>query len=146
MDDEQPFQAVLMSTARELVERGSDGDLELAVVAAQMACEIQTEIVISELFDRRGLSELGRIVRAPGALRGNNLRDDRVRQLYGELSGDDIASKSFWSDFVAHAKLRNAVVHSGRRVDPAEAEASVRVAAELTAHLAAVLREHGRKI
>jgi uncharacterized protein YutE (UPF0331/DUF86 family) len=122
---------------RDLLERAyrlkDDGDFELAVVAAQIACELLTERVFSVVLAAEALESLEDPLSK--LVRGFNLADDRVRDLYVGLSGDRVQDQTFWREYKEHVKRRNKVVHSGKRVDVDGASKSVQAAADLVDHL-----------
>jgi hypothetical protein len=136
-DDEPLLQDVLLETTRHLAEGARPGDCEVAVAAAQMAIEIQTERALGALFEIRDLQFVEDSV--TDLISTYSLNNDRVRNLYESLSGDDIVQAPFWQRFKDHAKRRNEVVHSGKRVSKQEAADSAQVAGDLVAHLREVI-------
>lgn len=59
-------------------------------------------------------------------------------KLYVALSGDRVKEQVFWQPYTEHATRRNGVVHRGKRVDKAGAEASLAAVEQLLAHLRSV--------
>ncbi len=122
---------VLLGAAKQL--RDNDHN-EAAIVTAQTACEVCTEIVLTLTFQSRGIDYLNDPL---GHLLSNyNVGNERVRRLY-EAVTDDLISKTspHWSSFQKHVKKRNDVVHSGEQATRAEADASIAVAAEIIEHI-----------
>jgi hypothetical protein len=70
-----------------------------------------------------------------GFFNGYNLNNDRIRELYTALTGDEVEKTSFWEKFKASAKRRNNIIHSALMVAKAEAEESYLAAKDLVAHL-----------
>jgi hypothetical protein len=68
-------------------------------------------------------------------LPGYNLANERVRNLYNAVTGDEIQKQTFWQQFKESATRRNKAVHQGRIATKAEAEASFNVASGLVAYL-----------
>jgi hypothetical protein len=120
----------LLTLARRLID---DGDFGMAVVVAHVACEIATDLTLSEAFVAKGIPYLEDAVTA--LYSGNNLANRRIRKLYTALTGDDVATASFWPQFVQSAELRNKLAHSAVTVTKADAEASHKATTDLVAHL-----------
>ena len=112
---------------------------EIAVILAQMACEIACELAFTAVIAQKEVSGLQTTVDV--LLPNYNLGSDnpRVRKAYVALSGDRITSQPYWDDFKAHVRRRNRIVHGGARATPEEAEKSVTVASSLVAHLEQIL-------
>lgn len=125
-----------MDSAR---SRLDDGHPNEAIVIAQTAAELYTEEVFDRLYERRGITDLKRVL---GRLlyENYNLGHDRVATLYEALSGDPIKHADFWSQYKAHNELRNDIVHDGRIATVEEAEASLHTVEALLARLEAALR------
>ena len=120
----------LLTTAKILID---NGEFSIAVVVAHMACEISTERALSQAFAAKGIEYLEESVE--DLLPGYNLANDRVRNIYNALKGDEIQKQSFWQAFKQSAALRNKVIHQGKVVTKSEAEDSVKAAGELVAYL-----------
>ena len=120
----------LLTLSRRLID---DGEFGIAVVVAHMACEVATERALSEAFANKGISYLEDSV--TGFFNGYNLNNDRIRELYTALTGDEVEKTSFWEKFKASAKRRNNIIHSALMVAKAEAEESYLAAKDLVAHL-----------
>lgn len=129
---------VFLQTAKDLTARGKPGDFEMAVVAAQMACEIYTEQAFDLILDKKKLTFLkdpvGRLVET------YSLTNGKVRKLYVSLTGDRIEDSAFWQKLHEHVTRRNQVVHGGKQVTKTDAEASCSAATELIKHLESVLK------
>jgi hypothetical protein len=100
----------------------------LAVIVAQMACEIAVEQALAP--------------RLTGASRSWNFNVDnrKVRKEYIRLTGDVIDKAVFWPRYHDHAVRRHQVTHAGGSIGLSEAEASVTVAREFVQHVEAVRR------
>jgi hypothetical protein len=120
-----PYEEALLMAARSAVERGDDGDYEVAVVISQMAAEIASEQVMTAYLGRKQVPELAEAL--AGFVTSYSLANKRVLKLYNALTEDPVQQEPFWAAYKAHAKTRGAVVHRGERVDKAMAEASVEV-------------------
>jgi hypothetical protein len=128
-----PYHRFLLEQAQRLSDQG---DHALAIVMAQMACEIATELVISAAYRRRGVADLEEPV--SGLFPSFSLGNERLLKLYVALTGDKIQNESFWPAFKAHAKRRGGLIHGGlrvRQVGKAEAADSISAATELVDHL-----------
>lgn len=120
----------LLTTAKNLID---NDEFSIAVVVAHIACEISTERAISKAFAAKGLEYLEESVE--DLLPGYNLSNERVRNIYNALKGDEIQQQSFWQAFKQSATLRNKVIHQGKIATQSEAEVSVKAAGELIAYL-----------
>jgi hypothetical protein len=120
----------LLNAAQDLVEKG---EFSIAVVVAHMACEISVERALSRAFKAKGIDYLEQPV--DDLLPGYNLANERVRNLYNAVTGDEIQKQSFWQQFKESATRRNKAVHEGRIATKAEAEASFNAASGLVAYL-----------
>jgi hypothetical protein len=124
------YPEALLTKAQELI---AQGDFSIAVVVAHMACEISAERAISRTFADKGIGYLEESIE--DLLPGYNLANDRVRNLYNALTGDQIQKQSFWQAFKNSGMRRNQAVHKGRIITKAEAEASFKAASDLVAYL-----------
>jgi hypothetical protein len=127
------YPQALLIMARKLIDEGQFG---LAVIICHLACEVATERALSQAFARRGIADVEDAVEA--FLNGYSLRNDRNRQLYTALTGDDIAQQPFWPKFTASARRRNDIVHGELpvgHVQQVDAEESFTAASDLVAHL-----------
>ena len=107
----------------------TEGRHELAVIVAQMACEVLIEQTLTPLL------------KAPKAARMNfNVRRKDMLKLYTTLTHDRIDNATFWPMHGTHATRRHEVVHRGRRVNPAEAQESLTVATQFVDHVESVRR------
>jgi hypothetical protein len=120
----------LLTTAQRLI---ADGEFSIAVVVAHMACEISAERALSRAFAAKGIGYLEESVE--DLLPGYNLANDRVRNLYNVVTGNEIEKQSFWQTFKESATRRNKAVHKGKIVTKAEADASFKAASDLVAFL-----------
>jgi hypothetical protein len=121
---------VLFNTAVWLRDLGYH---EAAIITAQTACEVCTEIVLTDAFDSRGI---GYLTDPVGDLLPNyNLAHDKVRKVYEAVTDDAIAQEPFWPTFKEHNKKRNGVTHRGERATRADADASIAVVEEVIRHI-----------
>ena len=118
-----PRHLELSALARQLREEERS---DLAVVAAQSACEVYAEVAVREMLRARELGEFEDVI--PDLLPGYNLKDRRGQRVFHALTGTSIQSAKFWSSYMAHVTLRNHVVHRGRQVTAKEATASIEAA------------------
>lgn len=109
---------------------GTEGRYELAVIVAQMACEVLSEQTLTPLL--KG-----------GKARNFNVHGTDTLKLYTKLTRDPIDNQTFWSDYGTHAVRRHEVVHRGRRVSSAEARESVSVATQFVDHVETVGKRLG---
>ena len=124
------YPEALLTTAQRLI---ADGECSIAVVVAHMACEISAERALSRAFTANGIGYLDEAV--DDLLPGYNLANDRVRNLYNAVTGNEIEKQSFWQTFKESATRRNRAVHKGKVVTKAEAETSFKAAKDLVAFL-----------
>ena len=68
-------------------------------------------------------------------LNGYNLANDKVRNLYTSVTGDEIQEQPFWGNFIRSAKRRDNIIRKGLIVGRTDAEESVKTASDFLAHL-----------
>lgn len=132
--NQHPYHRTLLASAGRLA---ASGDHEIAVVTAQMACEIFVEQAFVTIYRKKALTYLENPIDA--LIPSYNLGNDKVRALYSALTGDNVAAASFWPDFKELVKIRNGAVHGGRRVQRAEADSGCLAAENLVRHVEAVV-------
>jgi len=71
-----------------------DGHHAAAIVTAQTACEVCTELVLTDVLRTRGVERLTKPL--DDLLPRYNLANDKVRNLYVALSSDRIQDQPFW--------------------------------------------------
>jgi hypothetical protein len=98
---------------------------ELAVITAQIACEVEVRAVIDEAADAPEES-LARI--AIDGPRTYSLIDRRAQAVLKAVIGRSPTSERFWTKYKDHVRRRNNIVHSGARVTRADAAESIEVA------------------
>ena len=129
------YHQVLLDTSQRLI---TEGEYQVGVVTAQMACEVYTEQIFAEMFKKKKLVFLEEAV---GSLLPNyNLGNDKVRKFYTALSGDAIQDAPFWLKFKEGVTLRNGAVHRGSRITKQQAEDSYQAFEDLINHVKAVLQ------
>jgi hypothetical protein len=122
----------------EAAERyANDGENAVAVIVAQTACELVTEIAFESFFRLHGMSESDKKALRP---RPYNLDNGKVRALYVLLSKDKIhRNKSFWPGFTKQAKLRHRIVHNGEPATAKDAKDSIQATTKLIEHVESVV-------
>ena len=112
----------------------NQGHYEAAIVTAQTACEVCTEVFLEAGFRNKGITYLADPIES--LLRNNyNLNNDRVRGIYKTVCDDQIEQEPFWARFKEHTKRRNDVVHRGVRASQQEAVDSIGVVREVVTHI-----------
>jgi hypothetical protein len=101
---------------------------ELAVVAAQIACEIEIENAVESVVDAASGS-LARM--AIDNLRSWSLIDRRAQKVFAMVVGKKPTEEPWWRDYRDHVARRNNIVHRGARVAENDARRSLGVAEEL---------------
>jgi hypothetical protein len=130
-----PYYRQLLETAKRYRR---DGEHELAVISAQTACELVTETAFDKFIRVHRLSGSDKKHARP---LNCDLGNERVKALYVLLSWDKIERQPFWQGFKDHTKRRHGIVHKGEKATAQEAEASLRAATDLIAHVEAVVAE-----
>lgn len=130
---QRDYPAQLLEAATEMVASGRH---EIAVVTAQMACEICADRVLRAYFIGRGVSFLEDAV--DDLLPSYNLASEKVRAVYVALTGDQIQQQFFWSEYKVVVTLRNKAVHAGSRLQESQAKMVLRVAKLVVKHLQSI--------
>jgi hypothetical protein len=118
-----PRHLELIALAQQLCKEDKS---ELAVVAAQTACEVYAEVAIRRMLQERELGEFDEVI--PELLTGYSLMDRRGQRVFHALTGESIQRSAFWSGYKTHVELRNRVVHRGEQVTSDQAADSIRTA------------------
>ena len=132
---EWDYPSQLLHAARQMMVTGRH---EVAVVTAQMACEVCAERVISTYFRFREVEFLEDSVE--DLLPSYNLANDKVRRIYVALTQDQIHQQYFWSEYKTMVSIRNKAVHAGVRIQESQAQMVSRIATSVVKHLQAVER------
>ncbi|MHB8832029.1 MAG: hypothetical protein ACYC9V_02475 [Desulfobacteria bacterium] len=127
------YPQILLSMGRFLLGKNDDKLCGLVTILAHLACEVAIERSISDSFALKGIPSLQEPV--TDALTGYNVANDKVRNLYATLTGDEIQDRPFWDGFIRSAKRRDNVVRKGLVVGRADAEESIKAANAFLAHL-----------
>lgn len=127
-----PAFEVLMETSRRFVDEDL-GLFNIAVIVVHMAYEVVTERKFAQAFTAKNLQYLQGSV--TDCLNGYSLANDRNRNLYVAMTGDEVHKAAFWSKFKESADRRNQIMHKGLSVDKAAAEESYQAAEKFIAHL-----------
>jgi hypothetical protein len=121
-----PYHEELLESARRLIAEGDDKKYQLAVVLVQAACETLTEQVVAALIAGIEPASLREWIDGRVRMR-NDLDDDRVRDLYVALTGDDVKKgEGLWQQYGIHVRRRHGVVHGGKAVSKEDATHSYR--------------------
>jgi hypothetical protein len=127
------YPQILLSIAKSLFGGNDDKLCGLATIMAHLACEVAIERSISDSFARKGIQSLEGVV--ADVMNGYNLANDKVLNLYTNLTGDAIQERPFWGNFVRSAKRRDNIIRKGLIVGRADAEESIKAASDLLAYL-----------
>ncbi len=127
------YPQILLGIARFLLGKHDDKLCGLATIVAHLACEVAIERSLSDSFARKGIQALEEPM--TDVLNGYNLANDKVRNLYTSLTGDDIRERPFWGNFIRSAKRRDAIIRKGLIVGRTDAEESIQAASDFLAHL-----------
>jgi hypothetical protein len=120
-----PYYSDLLVLADALV---AEGRYALAVVVAQMACEVVVEQTLTPLLKGKNPPQ------------NFNVHGSGPRNIYKRLTHDAIEKQPFWESYGRHAVRRHNVVHRGARVGPAEARDSTFAARQFVEHVDHVRR------
>jgi hypothetical protein len=108
---------------------------ELAVVTAQIACEIEIQDAIEAAVD----APEGSLARmAIDASPSWSLIDKRARKVFAAIFGKAPTGQAWWRDYTDHVKRRNNILHRGARVTEMDARRSLGVTEELVDWVQAV--------
>jgi HEPN domain-containing protein len=119
-----PYYSDLLGLADALLR---EGRYELAVVVAQMACEVVVEQTLTPfLKDKR-----------PKTF---DLTTGVINSYMRWTRDRNITKQSFWKPYCRHAQRRHDVVHRGARVSPSEARDSTTTARQFVEHVDQVRR------
>jgi hypothetical protein len=134
-----PRHVELERRAQQLLEQGS---YEYAVVAAQTACEVMAFEAITELLKAEGeATPLHFAKRWFSANRTFALKEDKQRDLWNVLAGDEIQKAPWWSAYQEHLVRRHGIIHRGTVPTKSEAEHSIQAASDFRAHVDQKLQE-----
>jgi hypothetical protein len=122
----------LLEAARQL---RNDGYHAVAIVTAQTACEVCTEVVLTEALRARVDDEdVADFITAP--LHDYNLKHDRVKELCALTFGHRIQENHpLWQPFIRHVDRRNAIVHRGHEATAQDADESIAAVDKVVQHL-----------
>jgi hypothetical protein len=139
--EKRDYPSQLLEAAGDMLKRER---YEVAVVTAQMACEICTERVLRAYFLARGVSFLEDSV--DDLLPSYNLSNDKVRKVYVALTSDPIHQEFFWSEYKVVVSLRNKAIHAGARIQESQAQMVLRVAKLVIKHLQSIEQRASRQV
>jgi hypothetical protein len=132
----------LLNTVEQLRDNGHWGS---AVVFAQTACELCTELVITYGFhrllspaspERPFRCKLGEKV--GNLFTSYNLGNQKLRGVYEALTGNAIQECSFWVRYLELTALRNRIVHRGMQATEEQARQARDTAGEFLRHMETV--------
>jgi HEPN domain-containing protein len=130
---ERDYPRELLKSAKDMITGGRH---EIAVVTAQMACEICVERVLRTYFRFKEVTYLEDAIE--DLLPSYNLANEKVRRIYSALTGDAIHQQYFWSEYKTMVSIRNKAVHAGARIQESQAQMVCRIASSVVKHLQAV--------
>ena len=106
---------------------------DLAIVAAQIHFETQLRLLLERAATRANSRWAARLMNYQ---RVAALSNDVSKASVQLLLGIDVTQSQYWTEFAAHLKRRNAVVHEGRSMGSKEAASSITAVRALWAALA----------
>ena len=127
------YPQILLSIARFLLGKNEDKLCGVVTIVSHLACEVAIERSLSDSFARKGIQSLQEPM--ADVLNGYNIANDKVRNLYTSLTGDEIQEQPFWDGFLRSAKRRDNIVRKGLVVGRTDAEESLAAAGDFLAHL-----------
>lgn len=127
------YPQILLSIARFLLARNDDKLCGLATIVAHLACEVAIERSLSDSFAQKGIQSF--VDSVTNILNGYNLANDKVRDLYTSVTGDEIQEQPFWGNFVRSAKRRDNIIRKGLIVGRTDTEESIKAASDFLSHL-----------
>jgi len=127
------YPQILLGITRYLLARNDNKLCGLATIVAHLACEIAVERSLSDSFARTGIRSFEDAM--ADILNGYNLANDKVRNLYTSVTGDEIQEQPFWGNFIRSAKRRDNIIRKGLIVGRTDAEDTIKAASEFLAHL-----------
>jgi hypothetical protein len=125
------YPEILLTQARQFIDADH---YNIGIVLAHTACEVATEQAMSEAFSAKGLQLLKDAVMR--LLSGYNLANERIRNLYAALTGDNIKLPG---GFDCSSGRRNRIVHEGASVTKQEAGESFEACSALVSHVITVV-------
>jgi hypothetical protein len=129
-ENARTYPGQLMNLAADLIK---EKRYPLAVIVVHMACEIAVERAIWEALDARGAQYT-----KEDRFLGYNLKQQKVRKLYKDATGDNVPSSvgtKTWKAFKTSSNLRNSIIHEGQTASEIDAAASYGAADALLRHL-----------
>ena len=127
------YPQILLSIARFLLARNDDKLCGLATIVAHFACEVAIERSLSDSFARKGIHSFADAV--ANILDGYNPANEKVRNFYTSVTGDELREQPFWDNFIRSANRRDNIIRKGLIVGRADAEDTIKAASDFLAHL-----------
>ncbi len=112
---------------------------ELAIVAAQIACEIEIKEAVETGVDAPEGSLARMAIDGP---RSWSLIDKRAQKVFAAVIGETPTEEDWWRDYRDHVERRNNIVHRGARAAELDARRSLGVAEELVDWVQRTRRGH----
>ena len=125
----------LLKLAGSLVEEEQRHWYNLAIIVANMACELAVEQVFNNLLDQKNISNLQRFIIPRDT--SYNICAPKIKDIYNELANDRIQrdENAFWKPLTDSVKHRNDIVHRGIMFERGDAEKSLRAVSDLISYL-----------
>ena len=127
------YPQILLGIARFLLGKNDDKLCGIVTIVSHLACEVAIERSLSDSFARKGIQSLQEPM--ADVLNGYNLANDKVRNLYTSLTGDEIQEQPFWGNFIRSAKRRDNIIRKGLIVGRTDALETFKAASDFLAHL-----------
>jgi len=120
-----------------------DGRHAEAIIIAQTCCEMVVARAIGALREDPGHASADYASLVEAALpknRDNNysMRNPLAQGAWRALTGDVLASASFWPEYETQSTKRNKIAHRGEPASKEEAEASIKTADAFITHITAI--------
>ena len=120
----------LLETARELADQEQ---YNLAIMIAHQGCDIAMERAIARAVGTKKHQSPKDIANSLPS--GYSLANERTRELYTALTGDEIQEQPFWQQVKELVALRDQIVHGNKSASRAESEAALRAATSVVNYL-----------
>jgi hypothetical protein len=144
-----PMSRQLLTQARTVAARGEH---QFSVILSHAACDLHTEEALDNLlrckYSESAIAELLRSFLG----RSVCLDDERVRKVYGVLTGDYPAGHkklrkkpaTWWKEWDASRTLRHEVAHAGKQVSREQAASSIESAEAYIQHVSMQVEQSTR--
>jgi hypothetical protein len=102
----------LLNSAGNLISKGDELSLSMAVVLCHTACDIAADRALSAALEGRQLGHVKKPLRA--MFTGYSPKNDRFWDLFSALTGQKIKKQPFWNAVKESCKYRDSIVHKGK--------------------------------